>query len=150
MIQVYSQDSAGLSGLFLWFAFITHLLIPAAPIRPGLLPGFCLPGKYRGWGISKFANPGATGCAIMTTMMRMRMMMMMVMTIIMVTITLVQFELGTSVCSSLGLIHDPTKQKITHKFSLHIPSRLFLYSMAHSLQSLKMERELHKYNILTP
>ena len=78
------------------------------------------------------------------------MMMMMVMTIIMVTITLVQFELGTSVCSSLGLIHDPTKQKITHKFSLHIPSRLFLYSMAHSLQSLKMERELHKYNILTP
>ena len=118
MIQVYSQDSAGLSGLFLWFAFITHLLIPAAPIRPGLLPGFCLPGKYRGWGISKFANPGATGCAIMTTMMRMRMMMMMVMTIIMVTITLVQFELGTSVCSSLGLIHDPTKQKITNSPSI--------------------------------
>ena len=77
-------------------------------------------------------------------------MMMMVMTIIMVTITLVQFELGTRVCSSLGLIHDPMKQNITHEFSLQIPSRLFLYSMAHSLQSFKMERELHNYNILTP
>ena len=103
------------------------------------MANFALPGGRA------FVNPGATVCVIMTTTM-----MMMVMTIIMVTIMLVQFELGTSVCSSLGLIHDPTKQKITHKFSLHIPSRLFLYSMAHSLQSLKMERELHKYNILTP
>ena len=72
----------------------------------------------------------------------------MVMTIVMVTITLVQFELGTSVCSSLGLIHDPMKQNITHKFSLQIPSRLFLYSMVHSLQSFKMERELHMYILL--
>ena len=86
----------------------------------------------------------ATGCEITTTMMR----VVMVMTIVMVTITLVQFELGTSVCSSLGLIHDPMKQNITHKFSLQIPSRLFLYSMVHSLQSFKMERELHTHILL--
>ena len=121
-----------------------HLLIPPAPIPPGLLRSFCLPSKYRGWGSSKSANPGATGCAIMTTMMR----VMMVMTIVMVTTTLVQFELDTSVCSPLGLIHDLMKQNITHEFSLQILTRLFLYSVAHSLQSFKTERKLHKYNIL--
>ena len=71
------------------------------------MANFALPGGRA------FVNPGATVCVIMTTTM-----MMMVMTIIMVTIMLVQFELGTSVCSSLGLIHDPTKQKITNSPSI--------------------------------
>ena len=84
---------------FCGFAFIMHLLIPAAPIPPGLLPDFCLPSKYRGWSISKFASPGATGCVIMTTT---TIMIMMVMTIIMVTITLVQFEPNLAlVCAPL-------------------------------------------------
>ena len=50
----------------------------------------------------------------MTTMMR----VMTVMTIVMVTITLVQFKLGTSVCSSLDPISDPMKQNFIHEFSL--------------------------------
>ena len=75
----------------------------------------------------------------------------MVMTILMVTITLVQFELDTTVCSSVGLIYSPNmKQTITHEFSLQIPSRFLLYPAVHSLESFKKERELHNYNTSHP
>ena len=131
------------------FAFITYQSIPAAPSTPGLLLSICLPCNSRGLGISKFCPPRGPGICQPrgnhddndddddgdddyngnnnASSVR----------------------ACTSVCSSLGLIHDPMKQNITHEFSLQIPTRLFLYSMAHSSQSFKMERELHNYNILT-
>ena len=68
----------------------------------------------------------------------------------MVTKTLVQFELGKSVFSSVGLVSiRPHETKYHSRIFPQIPSHFFLYPMGHSLQSFRRKENytsLHRRN----